>query len=62
MRRILKLIFSGSLIMFMVSSICFAGEIDLLLQKLVEKGIFTPGEAQQIKTETQEQIKKEIAE
>jgi hypothetical protein len=39
----------------------YAGEIDLLLQKLVEKGILTPGEAQQVKTETQEQVKKEIA-
>ncbi|MCM8782066.1 MAG: putative porin, partial [Candidatus Omnitrophica bacterium] len=41
---------------------CFAGEIDILLQKLVEKGILTPGEAQQIGTETKEQVKREIAE
>ncbi|MFA5351016.1 MAG: putative porin [Candidatus Omnitrophota bacterium] len=38
-----------------------AGEIDLLLQKLVEKGVLTGSEAQQVKTETQEQVKKEIA-
>lgn len=38
-----------------------AGEIDLLLQKLVEKGILTNSEAQQVKIETQEQVKKEIA-
>ncbi|MDD5004900.1 MAG: putative porin [Candidatus Omnitrophica bacterium] len=38
-----------------------AGEVDILLQKLVEKGILTPGEAQQIGTETKEQVKKEIA-
>ncbi|MFA6217818.1 MAG: putative porin [Candidatus Omnitrophota bacterium] len=38
-----------------------AGEIDLLLQKLVEKGVLTAGEAQQIGTETKEQIKAEIA-
>jgi hypothetical protein len=38
-----------------------AGEIDLLLQKLVEKGVITAGEAQQIGTETKEQVKKEIA-
>ena len=39
----------------------YAGEIDLLLQKLVDKGVLTAGEAQQVKTETQEQVKKEIA-
>jgi len=39
----------------------YAGEIDLLLQKLVEKGVLTGSEAQQVKTETQEQVKKEIA-
>jgi len=40
----------------------YAGEIDILLQKLVDKGVLTPGEAQQIGTETKEQVKKEIAE
>ena len=39
----------------------YAGEIDLLLQKLVDKGILTGAEAQQVKIETQEQVKKEIA-
>jgi len=41
--------------------VSFAGEIDLLLQKLVDKGVLTGAEAQQVKTETQEQVKKEIA-
>ncbi|TRZ49707.1 hypothetical protein D4Q80_01575 [bacterium] len=40
----------------------YAGEVDILLQKLVEKGVLTAGEAQQIGTETKEQVKKEIAE
>jgi hypothetical protein len=40
----------------------FAGEIDILLQKLVDKGVLTTAEAQQIGTETKEQVKKEIAE
>jgi hypothetical protein len=40
----------------------YAGEVDILLQKLVEKGILTAGEAQEVKVETQEQVKKEIAE
>lgn len=39
----------------------YAGEVDILLRKLVEKGILSAGEAQEIKTETQEQVKKEIA-
>jgi len=39
----------------------YAGEIDILLQKLVEKGVLTAGEAQQIGTETKEQVKAEIA-
>lgn len=39
----------------------YAGEMDLLLQKLVEKGLLTPGEAQQVKTETKEEIRKEIS-
>jgi len=39
----------------------YAGEVDILLQKLVEKGVLTPGEAQQVGTETKEQVKKEIS-
>jgi len=39
----------------------FAGEVDILLQKLVEKGVLTASEAQQIGTETKEQVKAEIA-
>ena len=44
------------------SRVSYAGEIDILLDKLVAKGILTPGEAQEIGTETKEQVKKEIAE
>jgi len=50
------------LILILGSIPLYAGEIDILLQKLVEKGILSPGEAQEIKIETQEQVKKEIAE
>ncbi|MFA5276339.1 MAG: putative porin, partial [Candidatus Omnitrophota bacterium] len=42
-------------------SFSYAGEVDILLQKLVEKGVLTPGEAQQVGTETKEQVKQEIA-
>jgi len=55
------------LVMLVIASLCagiqksYAGEIDILLQKLVDKGILTPGEAQQVRTETREQVKAEIA-
>lgn len=39
----------------------FAGEMDILVNKLVEKGVLTDGEAQQMLTETKEQARKEIA-
>ncbi|MEA3305396.1 MAG: putative porin [Candidatus Omnitrophota bacterium] len=38
-----------------------AGEIDILVKKLVEKGILTHGEARVILTETQEEIRKDMA-
>lgn len=38
----------------------FAGEMDLLLNKLVEKRILTNAEAQQVRVETQEEMKKEF--
>ena len=43
-----------------IAGSAYAGEIDILLQKLVEKGVLTNGEAQQIATETKEQVRKEI--
>ncbi|MBD3246223.1 MAG: hypothetical protein GF333_04360 [Candidatus Omnitrophica bacterium] len=39
----------------------FAGEIDILVQKLVEKGVLTYGEAQQIMTETKEELRTKMA-
>jgi len=51
---------SGFTVLCLVGS-SFAGEIDLLLQKLVEKGVLTAGEAQQVKAETKEEIRKEIS-
>ncbi|MBD3263657.1 MAG: hypothetical protein GF375_00965, partial [Candidatus Omnitrophica bacterium] len=44
----------------LISGTSFAGEIDILVQKLVEKGILTSGEAQQVLTETREEVRKEI--
>lgn len=38
-----------------------AGELDILLDRLVEKNVIDPGEAQEIRIETQEEVKKEIS-
>ena len=51
----------GFIVFNLGMSVSYAGEVDILLQKLVEKGVLTAGEAQEIKTETQEQVKLEIA-
>jgi hypothetical protein len=63
MKKFLTLVLlSGFIALTVLSQASYAGEIDILLQKLVEKGVLTPGEAQQIRTETKEQVKAEIAE
>jgi hypothetical protein len=63
MRKLLVLfLLIGFLCMSFKISETHASEVDILLQKLVEKGVLTPGEALVIKTETQEQVKREIAE
>jgi hypothetical protein len=49
-----------SLVMLLFASIGFAGEIDLLLEKLVQKGIITSGEAEQIKAETDTEIRNKV--
>ena len=54
-------VFSLLVALLFISHTVFAGEIDLLVQKLVEKGVLSAGEAQQIVTETKEEMKKEIA-
>jgi hypothetical protein len=41
-------------------SFIYAGEIDILLDKLVEKGVLSQAEALKIKTETQEQVRTEV--
>lgn len=38
-----------------------AGELDLLLDRLVEKNVLDPGEAQEIRVGTQEEVKKEVS-
>jgi hypothetical protein len=59
-----KKIFLAAL--FLSGALCLpglalAGEIDILVEKLVAKGVLTHGEAQEILTETREEIRAEIA-
>lgn len=62
MKRLLAAIMvSGLTVLGLGIQTSRAGEIDILLQKLVDKGVLTAGEAQQIGTETKEQVKAEIA-
>jgi polyhydroxyalkanoate synthesis regulator phasin len=61
MRKLLLLLVLIGLVSLNPGMNLYAGEVDLLLQKLVEKGILTAGEAQQVGTETKEQVKKEIS-
>jgi hypothetical protein len=50
-----------SLIILVSRPQLFAGEIDILLDKLVEKGVVSPLDAQIIRDETSHQVAKEIA-
>ncbi|MFA7652836.1 MAG: hypothetical protein WCY42_03590, partial [Candidatus Omnitrophota bacterium] len=60
MKRFLTVAVLTGLMFLSLGTDSYAGEIDLLLQKLVDKGVLTPGEAQQVKSETKEEIRKEI--
>ncbi len=51
-------IFSFFTALLFISNVAFASEVDVLLQKLVEKGILSASEAQEIRTETNEEIAK----
>jgi len=39
----------------------YAGEVEILVQKLVDKGILTAGEGAQVLAETKEEVRKEVA-
>ncbi|MBI5418187.1 putative porin [Candidatus Poribacteria bacterium] len=50
-----------AMVISLMSSVIYAGEVDILVNKLAEKGVVTDGEAQQILTETKEEIRKQVA-
>ena len=57
-KEIVCLVFAWLLLM---PSLAYSGEIDILVDKLVEKGILNPGEAQAILIETKEEVRKDLA-
>jgi hypothetical protein len=63
MSKLSKLILSMSFLIgiILIPQVSSAGEIDLLIEKLVEKGVLTHGEAQQIVTETKEEMRTQLA-
>lgn len=61
MRKIFFVLVFGIMLSVFSTTQLFAGEIDILVDKLVEKGILNPGEAQVILTETKEKARKELA-
>jgi len=61
MKKLFRFAVFMAVFMWIGIGYCFAGEIDTLVNKLIEKGVLTPGEAQQIITETKEEVKKETS-
>jgi len=59
MRR--KIVWTVSVLLLLLPSLSYSGEIDILVEKLVEKGILSPGEARAILIETKEEVRKDLA-
>lgn len=62
MRKISFIMIVGMLLSLFGSQQLYAGEIDTLVDKLVEKEFLTPVEAQIILDETKQEVAKEVAE
>ncbi len=61
MKKLVVLGLTGLILGGVLLSASFAGEIDVLLETLVQKDIITPFEAQIIKDETKQQVAEEIS-
>ncbi|MBN1384781.1 MAG: putative porin [Elusimicrobia bacterium] len=61
MEKLGKMFSIAVCMMLLAVSSSFCGEIDILVKKLMKKGVLEPGEAQQILTETNEQQRKQLA-
>lgn len=55
--KFFKTLLAVMFLLAVTASCTFAGEIDILVRKLVEKGVLDHGEAQQILTETKEEMR-----
>jgi polyhydroxyalkanoate synthesis regulator phasin len=60
-KKLLNMGVVGVLVLGLMAGSAWAGEVDLLVQKLVEKGILTAGEGQELITQTKEEIKAQRA-
>ena len=61
MRKIFFILTVGMLLSLFSSQQLYAGEINILVNKLVEKGVLTSVEAQNILDRTKQQVSKEMA-
>ncbi|MDD5423261.1 MAG: hypothetical protein PHT32_07590, partial [Candidatus Omnitrophica bacterium] len=61
MKRILLAAVLGALFLLMCETRSQAGEVDILVQKLVDKNVLSPAEAQIILDETKLQVSKDLA-
>lgn len=61
MKRILLAVVLGTLFLLTANQSAQAGEVDILVQKLVEKNVLSPAEAQIILDETKLQVSKDLA-
>lgn len=61
MRKLLTFFMAGLMLMSACSPAARAGEMEVLVSKLVEKGILTPNEGQLIMTEAKQEVAKELA-
>ncbi len=62
MKRLAAILFLGIFLISFSSQPCWAGEVDILIKKLAEKGILTLSEAQDLLKEIQKEAAKEKAE
>ncbi|MFH1854386.1 MAG: putative porin [Candidatus Omnitrophota bacterium] len=61
MKRVYVILISAAFLMMITGKALFAGEVDVLVDKLVEKGILSPVEAQIILDETKQEVAKDLA-
>ena len=62
MRKKLFLLIAAASIICLLSAKAYAGEVDVLINKLVEKGVLSPSEAQIVLDDTKLKVSKDLAE